>query len=340
MDAAEKVRERRFRRTAARRGLVLRRCDLRDPQALGYGLYRITDAEGRTLIGEGYTLTIEQVEQWLADAQPQPVSFNTITGHALDRLRGMASNTFDACVTSPPYWLIRNNEHSRQIGMEYWPTEYISNLVEVFAEVRRVLKPAGTLWINIADSYSTRRIIKSDGKRSLGHGGGERWRDAAARGLTMMPSRLSPWGIKEKDIILLPYELAAGLRAEGWHLRSLITWVKTNAAPDPAPDRPRRVSEPVLLLTKQRRGYYYVPQPGCETDVWTLPPSRGHALHSSMMPLELARRCIEVGSPPGGRVVDPFGGLGTTRRAAKATGRSATCIEINPLYARASREEV
>ncbi|WP_165982887.1 DNA-methyltransferase [Dankookia rubra] len=235
-------------------------------------------------------------------------------------------------MTSPPYWFGRDNGHPRQIGLEFWPGDYIADLVSVFSEVRRVLNRRGTLWINIGDCFCTRKMVKPSRRRA---DEGRRWADASALGLTMLPSRLAPYGIKEGDL-LLSWELAAALRTEGWYFRSHVTRVKTRATPDPA-DRPRRISEPVLMLTTSQRGYHYTPQPGCETDVWTLPPAKGHAQHSSMMPLELARHCLLIGSPPGGRVLDPFGGLGTTCGAAKAAGRSARCIEINPAYAKEAR---
>lgn len=331
--------ERRLRRHCAKRGLILMKCRERLPSARGHGRYVIADQDGKVVAGRGYTLTPKQVEQWLDRGDPgTPVEALVITGHALDRLRTMKARSFDACVTSPPYWFLRDNRHKRQIGMERTPDLYVKHLVEVFEEVRRVLRPSGTLWLNIGDSIANRRMVKESGK--LTRPTEMRWREATERGLTLNSSQFAPFGFKVRDALLLPWEVAAALRRSGWYLHPTITWVKSSAAPDLATDRPRRVSEPVFLLTKRASGYHYTLRPGCETDVWTLPPARGDLRHSSTMPEELARRCIEIGSPPGGRIVDPFGGLSTTGVAAGACGREAVCIEINPVYARHARDRL
>jgi DNA modification methylase len=159
------------------------------------------------------------------------------------------------------------------------------------------------------------------------------WREQARRALATYP----PEGWAEKNLLLLPYRVADALQQDGWFLRSTIVWVKRHAHIDSADDRPRRIHEPVFLLTKRSSGYTFRMRPEGATDVWQITPARGTDSHSSMMPLELARRCLEIGSPPHGRVLDPFGGLGTTALAAHACGRQATLIEINPTYARQSK---
>ena len=143
--------------------------------------------------------------------------------------------------------------------------------------------------------------------------------------------------MKEKGLLLTPFEFANALRADGWFLRAQITWAKTHEAPHALKDRPKPASGSVLLLTKRASGYYGDCRPETETDAWEIVPSMSDTGHTSMMPLELARRCIEAGSPPGGLVVDPFGGRATVALAARSCGRSAVVIELNPLYAQQAK---
>ncbi len=260
-------------------------------------------------------------------------------------------------MTSPPYWFLHDTGHADQIGLEPTPNIYVAKLVEVFREVRRTLRVDGTLWINIGDSYVTRRAIRADGKRSvardIGRGTNTQpsWREASANGTALHSARLRKSGLKDKDLLLLPYTVALALRADGWYLRANIVWAKGRTAPDPAADRPSRAHEALFLLSPSPTYFYNggpLLEPGVDgqrrwgRDVWHIPPSNGRNIHTSTMPVELARRCILAGSPPGGRVLGPFGGTGTTAFAATEAGggRSATVIEINETYAALARERL
>ena len=165
-----------------------------------------------------------------------------IEGDALASLRQMPPASVDCCVTSPPYWGLRDYGSTGQIGLEATPREWVVALVAVFAEVKRVLKRTGTLWLNVGDSYVT--LPGQVGERSdFGHG------------RNRLTKRFVP-GLKRKDLIGLPWLLAFALREDGWYLRSDIIWHKRNAKPESAPDRPTRAHEYIFLLTCNADYYY------------------------------------------------------------------------------------
>lgn len=170
-----------------------------------------------------------------------------ITGDALEVLKTIPDACCSTCVTSPPYYGLRNYGEEGQIGLEETPGEYIERLVEVFREVRRVLKNDGTLWFNIGDSYA------NDGKWG-GSSGGKHAK--ALHGKTGVGRRKKHTGLKPKDLIGIPWLLAFALRADGWHLRADIIWQKPNAMPESVKDRPTRAHEYVFLLSKSARYYY------------------------------------------------------------------------------------
>lgn len=170
-----------------------------------------------------------------------------ITSDALEVLKTIPDACCSTCVTSPPYYGLRNYGEEGQIGLEETPGEYIERLVEVFREVRRVLKNDGTLWLNIGDSYA------NDGKWG-GSSGGKHAK--ALHGKTGVGRRKKHTGLKPKDLIGIPWLLAFALRADGWHLRADIIWQKPNAMPESVKDRPTRAHEYVFLLSKSVRYYY------------------------------------------------------------------------------------
>ena len=173
-----------------------------------------------------------------------------ITGDALDTLRTLPDNYIDCCITSPPYYGLRDYGVDGQIGLEQTPEQYIQRLVDVFREVRRVLRDDGTLWINIADSYG------SSGKGA--------WRNKTAQKETYTPdpgTRITKMpktfeDIKSKDLIGIPWLLAFALRADGWYLRQDIIWHKPNPMPESVTDRCTRCHEYIFLLSKSPRYYY------------------------------------------------------------------------------------
>jgi DNA modification methylase len=173
-------------------------------------------------------------------------------GDCLDVLRRMRAGSVHCCVTSPPYFGLRDYGVDGQIGLERTPEAYVARLVEVFREVRRVLRDDGTLWLNLGDSYAT-------GGGSIGRspGGGEQGREWLHRGfIDTQPNRMPLPGLKPKDLIGIPWRVAFALQADGWYLRSDIIWHKPNPMPESVRDRPTKGHEYLFLLAKQERYYY------------------------------------------------------------------------------------
>ena len=167
-------------------------------------------------------------------------------GDSLTILQTLPENSIDCAVTSPPYYALRDYGGENQIGREATPEEYIDRLVSVFHEVKRVLAPHGTFWLNVADTYCG---VNSKGEsRDPKYPNG---RNGQARSLTQRVK-----GCKPKDLIGIPWLLALALRDDGWYLRSSIIWHKANPMPESTRDRPSRCYEYVFLLTKSRKYYY------------------------------------------------------------------------------------
>jgi DNA modification methylase len=181
-------------------------------------------------------------------------------GDALDVLRSMPAGLARCCVTSPPYWGLRDYGAEGQIGLEQTPDEYVARLVAVFREVRRVLIDDGTLWLNLGDSYAgswgARGRIHWPGGRGAGTNAARP--DLEAKYGTDAPARrgFPHLGVKPKDLVGIPWRVAFALQADGWYLRSDIIWHKPNALPESIRDRPTRAHEYVFLFAKSRRYLY------------------------------------------------------------------------------------
>ena len=259
-------------------------------------------------------------------------------------LKTLPQGSANMCVTSPPYYGLRDYGEENQIGVEQTPQKYIERLVEVFAEVYRVLTDDGTLWLNIGDMYANRT-----------------------------------WGaVKQKDLMGIPWTLAFALRERGWYLRSDIIWHKTNALPEAVKDRPTKCYEHIFLLSKSPKYYYdyrAIQEPIKEVtaarytrgrsgkakysetkmsqgidqrtdavteetrqykrkrDVWEVSTNTFRMdEHFAMFPERLIEPCILTGSRPGDTVLDPFFGSGTTGAVAKRLGREYIGIDLNPRY--------
>lgn len=277
-------------------------------------------------------------------------------GEALTILRGMESSRYDCCVTSPPYYFVRDYGHDEQLGLEQTPEEYVTRLLAICAEVMRVLRPSGTFWLNVDDSYCTRRAVRPDGKRTVARGGAlPTWRESRERGLTISSHDFDGTRHREKSLFGVTAMLMIALQEQGWIVRNRILWTKNVVVPERKADRCANSYEEVFLLVKQTRGYTWNSEVAVEPasgggtrplrDVWDIRPALlreddGVAEHTAAMPISLAARCILLGSPDGGRVLDPFGGTGTTACAAKLFGRHADIIELNPEYAEAARRRI
>jgi len=192
------------------------------------------------------------------------VSARILCGDCLDVIKTLPAESVNCCVTSPPYWGLRDYGVDGQIGLEETPDAYVSRLVEVFREVRRVLKDDGTLWLNLGDSYAT-----GAGKVGNCPGGGkqgEKWagyrgghdKDPKAAGVGPMtqPNRMPIAGLKPKDLVGIPWMVAFALRADGWYLRQDIIWHKPNPMPESVRDRCTKAHEYMFLLSKSAWYYY------------------------------------------------------------------------------------
>lgn len=288
-------------------------------------------------------------------------------GDCRDSLRRMAADGLrvQTCVTSPPYFGLRDYGVDGQIGLEQTPDAYVAAMVEVFRAVRDVLADDGTLWLNIGDSYASQ-------------GGKEppqsKWKkDGIHDGQNGGKSRRPPAGIKPKDLIGIPWMLAFALRADGWYLRSDIVWAKGNPMPESVTDRPTRSHEYVFLLSKSDRYFYdheAVKEPavsdhpsgnGFKRDarlsykdangtrgndaqwdgvggkrnrrsVWNVNTKPYKGAHFAVFPPALIEPCVLAGSRPGDVVLDPFMGSGTTAAVAIEHGRRFIGCELNPAY--------
>ena len=156
----------------------------------------------------------------------------------------LADESVDMCVTSPPYWGLRDYSVANQLGLESTPEEYVENMVQVFREVWRVLKPEGTLWLNLGDSYN-----------GSGGAGGDYNDGGLKEGQPKYKGR-NVSHLKPKDLVGIPWRVAFALQADGWWLRSDIIWHKPNPMPESVTDRPTKAHEYVFLLTKSARYYY------------------------------------------------------------------------------------
>jgi DNA modification methylase len=302
------------------------------------------------------------------------VSLTLHHGNALAVLQGMRAESVQCCVTSPPYWGLRDYGAEGQLGLEKTPDAYIANMVAVFREVRRVLAKDGTLWLNLGDSYFPH--------------GGSRGNLASApdnknvRAGAPAPRFARVEGIKGKDLVGIPWAVAFALRADGWYLRSDIIWAKPNPMPESIRDRPTKSHEYVFLLAKRDRYFYNaeaVKEPAAEPkgpgnvrptrsppgerggenantrgslhkigprldrnrrSVWTVRPKPFKGAHFATMPPALARPCVLAGSRPGDTVLDPFNGAGTTGLVALSLGRSYVGIDVNAAYLDLTRKRL
>ena len=182
-----------------------------------------------------------------------------LCGDALEQLRTLDASSVHTCVTSPPYYGLRDYGHAGQIGLEDTPTAYVDRLVAVFAEVARVLRDDGTLWLNLGDSYAgSRPIGRNDTSANDLARRSARYRTGKGKGSAVghQGTRPSPPGLKTKDLMGIPWRVAFALQDAGWYLRSEIIWHKPNPMPESVKDRPTKAHETLFLLTRSPRYYY------------------------------------------------------------------------------------
>jgi DNA modification methylase len=299
-------------------------------------------------------------------------------GDALTVLRTLPDESAQTCVTSPPYWGLRDYGEAGQIGLEQTPDEYVARLVDVFRDVRRVLRDDGTLWLNLGDSYAGGGMSNPSATSTLGGG-----KDRGAGQYSIQ--RKPPAGLKPKDLVGIPWRVAFALQADGWYLRSDIVWAKPNPMPESVTDRPTKAHEYLFLLAKGERYYYDIdsvrepfadermgasgavalpysdgsgrrdtagatPRPRRPSPprvpgrnrrtVWTVATQPFDGAHFAAFPPKLIEPCILAGCPVGGTVLDPFNGAGTTGLVAVNHGRRYVGIELNPTYAAMAEDRI
>ena len=253
-------------------------------------------------------------------------------GDAIEVLKTIPDQSINTCVTSPPYWGLRDYGIDGQVGIEETPEEYVAKMVEVFREVKRVLRNDGTLWLNLGDSYAGNcSQASNNGRAGFGN---PRERLVNRKGE----------GLKPKDLVGIPWRVAFALQADGWYLRSDIIWHKPNPIPESVKDRPTKAHEYIFLLSKSPRYYYdyeAIKEPVTSKQlgstrnrrsVWTVPTRPFPEAHFATFPPELIEPCVLAGCPIGGVVLDPFVGSGTTLLVATRHHRRSIGIELNPEY--------
>src|SRR6185369_4332928 len=193
-----------------------------------------------------------------------------LSGDSLEVLPRLDAESIQCCVTSPPYWGLRDYDHGAQIGAETSPEEYVKHLVEIFRGVRRVLRNDGTLWLNVGDGYARNGGTGNHGPNAI---------VGNTKKLIQKRNCKVPdcWGLKDRDLMGLPWRVAFALQEDGWVLRSKITWLKKTAMPESVKNRPTNATEEIFLFSKEST-YFYDPNGFRETsganlrNYWVLGP--------------------------------------------------------------------
>ena len=341
-----------------------------------------------------------------------------LQGNCLDKLKELPSQSINTCITSPPYWGLRdygtaeweggdeNCEHEgivignnrnfvdregrgsnkkslsygncvkcgairkdNQLGLEETPEKFVNNLVEVFREVKRVLRDDGTVWLNLGDTYSATRWSNTPSTTGIS----QSHSDIVLQKKTKLP---------DKNLVGIPWRVAFALQQDGWYLRQDIIWHKPNPMPESVKDRCTKAHEYIFLLSKSPKYYfdneaikedskYYgkdkrsdkgnIRYEGKRTSdkdskaqqsfvtinpkrnkrsVWTVTTKPFKGAHFATFPMDLIEPCVLAGCPEGGTVLDPFGGSGTTGIVASNHNRKAVLIELNAEYIEIARQRI
>lgn len=244
----------------------------------------------------------------------------------------LPDRSVDLVVTSPPYWQQRDYRVAGQLGLEPTPQSYVDAIVPTFEQCRRALSDDGVMFVNIGDT-----IHGDSAVRASASGAYEPVWDPA-NNLRRSAARIG--SLKCGDSAGIPFLVEAVLREHGWYIRNRIIWAKPPSPAGRISNRCVSAHEYVLLATKKRRGYHVDARIATYGDVWSFTPSRGVNGHPAVMPLDLARRCVELGSRRGDLVLDPFVGSGTTALAARELGRHYIGYDINPAYVSIARDRL
>ena len=261
--------------------------------------------------------------------KPKTELFN---GNCLDKLKDLEKQSINTCVTSPPYWGLRDYGVTNQLGSEETPEAFVENLVKVFREVRRVLRDDGTVWLNLGDSYC--------GTGHKGHHTDPKHKEGRNAQKIALNNKIK--GLKSKDLVGIPWRVAFALQDDGWYLRQDIIWHKPNPMPEPVKDRCTKAHEYIFLLSKNKKYYYDYesvkePAKGSQPtrnrrSVWTVTTKPFKGAHFATFPMDLIEPCVLAGCPEGGVVLDPFAGSGTVGLVANQNNRDSILIELNSDY--------
>jgi DNA modification methylase len=311
----------------------------------------------------------------IAEGSALVLEASILVGDAVARLRELPDGVARTCVTSPPYWGLRDYGNDGQLGLEGTPQEFVENLCLVFDEVRRVLADDGTVWVNLGDSY-------------IGYKGANYLIDKSNSNLqksTNVPSAHNVGtpqtsGLKTKDLVGIPWRFAFAMQDRGWYLRQDIIWAKPNPMPESVTDRCTKSHEYIFLLSKKPRYFFdneAIKEPSVEfqasgfrarekpvgesiveakkrghgsnvgvtetrnkRSVWAVTTKPFRGAHFAVYPPALIEPCILAGSAEGDTVLDPFSGSGTTGEVALKNGRNYVGIELNPEYAKLSEKRI
>lgn len=262
------------------------------------------------------------------------LTYRIINADVVVGLRTLQAKTMNCAVTSPPYFWQRDYGIDGQIGHEATIAAYVSALVLAFDEVKRVLTDDGILFLNMGDAYYNAKG-KPHGKDTK-HSG----RQLARQQLRAVDG--PGLGLPRKSLIGLPWRVALAMQSRGWTLRSDVIWERPGCLAEPtAHDRPHRTYEHVFIFSKQPRYYFNREALGGEEDVWAITARPENPFsHAAPFPSELADRCIECGCPPGGTVLDPFLGSGTTAISALTLGRNTVGVDLNASYCAVAEQRI
>lgn len=292
-----------------------------------FKIYKKEDLEKTSV--PGYTKVSKSCKNLpvVFKGEPKPIIVQHLHGDCLKVLKSLKENSVNCCVTSPPYWGLRDYEVEGQLGLESTPEKFIEKLVRIFREVRRVLRNDGTCWINMGDSFArtakTQVLKKGNKEYTLHHS-------------TDYGKKYKP-----KDLIGIPWQMAIALQDDGWHLREEVVWHKPAPKPESVLDRPTRAHEFIYFLTKTYDYFYdneavkeYTEGKLTEKDsVWSVNTNMTSRIdHMATYPEELIAPCIKAGCPENGTVIDPFGGSGTTALVCRKLKRNCVLIDINEEY--------
>ena len=289
-----------------------------------------------------------------------------LNGDVRQALASLPDQSVQTVITSPPYWGLRDYGTTGQLGQEDTPYEFVENLVEIFRDVKRVLRDDGTVWLNLGDSYvgTGHKGEHKDPKYSNGRNGQT----------TALNNKVD--GLKSKDLIGIPWRVAFALQEDGWYLRQDIIWAKPNPMPESVKDRCTKSHEYIFLLSKKPKYFFdhvAMKEPATtkngkprqfgasnqvgtlrndegrifedtglrnKRDVWFVPTKPYKGAHFAVYPTALIEPCVLAGSKPNDTVLDIFSGSGTTGVVALQNGRNYIGIEISKDYAELSEQRL